>query len=209
MTPDEEAVYARSSPGVLCLLYLEQAVHEAEQAAQDPQRWFIAVPLMHLALGAILVPALAGSASMGAYIEEHQREWEAYFDALDDEDHPFPDADHMQPVSALLQRVQKKKEPEMQGRPVMLTPQQKKYLGRFTYYRNQLEHVRPGGWSLAVAELPRVLAAAAEVIRQLLQERRCCTDLEEQDEDRAERAIARIRAMAADWSRRGSANTDA
>ncbi|MCJ2135195.1 hypothetical protein MKK69_14230 [Methylobacterium sp. J-026] len=201
--------YARSSPGILCVLYLEHAAHEAEQAARDLQRWFLALPLMHLALGAILVPALAGSASMGAYIEEHQREWEAYFDALDDEDHPFPDADHMQPVSALLRRVQKKKEPEMQGRPVVLTQQQKKDLGRFTYYRNQLEHVRPGSWSLEVAGLPRVLAAVAEVIHQLLQERRCCTDLEEQDEVRAEHAITQIRTMAAGRSHQGDADAGA
>ena len=203
------AAYARSSPSLLCVLCLERAAYEAEQAAHDPQGWFIAVPLMHLALGAILVPALAGSASMGAYIEDHQREWEAYFDALDDEDRAAPDADHMQPVSVLLRRVQKKSEPEMQGRPIVLTPQQKKDLGRFTYFRNRLEHVRPGGWSLEVAGLPRVLAAAAEVIHQLLQERRCCADLEVQDEVRAQRAIAQIQTLAANWSRQKGKDVDA
>jgi hypothetical protein len=190
-------VYARSSPGILCVLYLEQTAHEAEQAIQDPQRWFIAVPLMQLALGAILVPALAGSASIGAYNEEHQQAWDAYFADPDYPDREPPQADHMQPVSALLRRVQNKTEQGMQGRPVSLTPQQKKDLASFTYLRNRMEHVRPSGWSLETAGLPRVLAAAAAVIDQLLQQPRCCTDLDPEDVDRAAAAIARVRALAA------------
>jgi hypothetical protein len=187
--------YARSSPGVLYVLYLEQAADDAERAIQDPQRWFFAIPQMYQSLGSILVAALAGSASFGAYTEKLQREWTAYFDRPDYPDHPPPEGDFMQPISALLRRAQDGSEPEMHGRPVVLTPAQKKDVVQLTYFRGQMEHVRPGGWGLEAAGLPRILAAAAEVIRQLLQERRCCTDLEEEDEMRAAEAIERINGL--------------
>ncbi|PJI55118.1 hypothetical protein CTI14_07735 [Methylobacterium radiotolerans] len=190
------ADYARGSPGVLCVLYLEQAADEAERAIQDPQRWFFAIPQMYQALGSILVAALAGSASFGAYTDKVQREWMAYFDLPDYPDHPPPEGEFMQPISALMRRVQDGSEPEMQGRPVVLSADQKKDLVRLSFYRGQMEHVRPGSWSLATGELPRILAAAAEVIRQLLEQRRCCTDLEEEAEARSIDAVRKIKALA-------------
>ena len=192
MTPD----YARSSPGILCILYLEQAAEEAERAIQDPQRWFFAIPQIYQALGSILVAALAGSASFGAYTEKVQREWTAYFDRPDYPDHPPPEGDFMQSIAALLRRVQDGSEPEMQGKPVVLSADQKKDLVQLTFYRGQMEHVRPGGLSLPTAELLRAFAVATEVIQQLLEHRRCCTDLEEEDEARAAEAIRKIKASA-------------
>lgn len=189
--------FARATPMQLCLLYLEQAAHEAERAIRNPQRWFFAVPEMHRALNCALVAALSGSEGIGAYPEKIRRQWILHFEHPDWPDRGRPRDDRVEPFTDLLKRSQDATDPWMEKRPIHLTEAQRADLARLTDFRDDMEHVKPGGWSLEVAGLPSILAAAADVLSQLFQERRCCTDLEPKDEDRAAAAIARIRALAA------------
>lgn len=184
------------SLGELCILYLEQAAHEAEQATADPRRWFFALPEMHRALGCALVAALRGPQEFGAYTAKHQAPWLAYFNDLDDPDRKPPIADRLQDVLVLLDRAQSADEPGMWGRPVVLTDEQRSDLKTLNTIRNDMQHVKPGLWFAGTAGWPRLSVSAAEVIDQLLKEPRCWTDVEPEDEDRAAAAIARIRALA-------------
>lgn len=188
--------YARTSPMQLCLLYLEQAVREAVRATKDPQRWFFAAPEMHRALNCALVAALSGSESIGAFPKKARDEWIAYFRKPNRPDLPRPREGRVESFTDLLKRAQDPAEFWMEGRPITLTDAQRADLAALTKLRNDMEHVKPRGWSIEVAGLPRMLAAAADAIDQLLQERRCCTEFEEEDEERARQAIARIRRLA-------------
>lgn len=185
------------SLGDLCILYLEQAAHEAERAMSDPRRWFFALPEMHRALGCALAAALRGPQEFGAYVAKDQRQWQAYFNDLDNPDREPPAADYLQDVSSLLKRVQSADEPGMWNRPVVLNDEHRSDLKTLNTIRNDMQHVKPRLWFAGTSGWPRLLASAAEVIDQLLKEPRCWTDVEPEDEDRAAAAIARIRALAA------------
>lgn len=188
--------YVEVSLGELCVLYLEQAAHEAERATADPRRWFFALPEMHRALGCALVAALRGPQEFGAYAAKDQRQWQAYYNHPNYPDREPPDADYLQDVSSLLKRVQSADEPGMWRRPVVLTEGHQSDLKTLNTIRNDMQHVKPGAWVVLIPGLPRLLAAAAEVIDQLLKEPRCWTDVEPENEDRAAAAIARIRSLA-------------
>ncbi|BCM88106.1 hypothetical protein [Methylobacterium indicum] len=188
--------YARTSPMRLCLLYLEQAALEASRARQNPQRWFFAAPEMHRALNCALVAALSGSEGIGAYPEKARKKWIDHFDKENWPDIPCPSEDRVESFTALLKRAQNPSDPWMSGHPIRLTESQRADLAALTELRDDMEHVKPRGWSIEVAGLPRMLAAAADAIEQILQEPRCRTELDEEDEGRAERAITCIRDLA-------------
>lgn len=194
MNPD----YARTSPMQLCLLYLEQAALEAARALKDPQRWFFAAPEMHRALNCALVAALSGPESIGAYPVKARQEWIAHFRKENWPDLPRPREGRVEAFTDLLRRAQDPSDFWMEGRPIKLTDAQRADLAALTKLRNDMEHVKPRGWSIEVAGLPRMLTAAAEAINQLLQERRCLTGFEEEDEERAKRFIACIRNLASE-----------
>jgi hypothetical protein len=188
--------FARGTPMQLCLLYLEQAACEAERAVEDPQRWFLAVPEMHRALNCALVAALSGSAGIGAYPLKIRRQWVAHFEHPDWPDRPAPRDDRIDPFTMLLARAQDAAEPEMHNRPIVLTEAQRANLARLTDLRDDMEHVKPRGWSIEASRLPRILAAAAAAIEQLLQEPRCRTSLMRKHEVCGKRSIRRIRYLA-------------
>lgn len=187
--------YARTSPIRLCLLYLEQAAHEAERAVQDPPRWFIAAPEMHRALNCALVAVLSGSEGVGAYSEKIRLQWVAHFQRPNWPDLPEPSNDRVQSFTDLLARAQDPDDPWIRGRPIKLTTAQLSDLARLTKLRDNMEHVKPRGWSIEVSGLPRILAAAAEAMAQLLQEALCRTELEEEEAARFDRSIAQIRKL--------------
>jgi hypothetical protein len=188
--------FARGTPMQLCLLYLEQAASEAERAVVDPQRWFAAVPDMHRALNCALVAALAGTDSIGAYPEKIRRQWLLHFEHPDWPDRPRPRDDRVESFSDLLRRAQDAADPWMEGRSVHLTQLQQIDLALLTDLRDDMEHVKPRGWGIEASGMPRILAAAADAIEQLLQEPRCRSSLTRKHEASGKRSIRRIRHLA-------------
>jgi len=188
-TPDN--LYAEISPASLAVHAVERAAVEFEAAMSGKnERWFFAITDIHLALTAALVETLSGTARVGALIERQQEEWLEYYAKL----RVAPeDKDRVVDFVTLLYRARDPaNERDMYG-TLTLTDREMQDLKMLHGFRNDVAHVKPVGWYLEIAGLPRIFSAAAKVLHQLFQMGPLQIHLEEDELERAEKAIAFIR----------------
>jgi hypothetical protein len=191
--------YIRITPERLSALCVVEAAGEVERAAADPVRWFFAISILHRALNCALVAALRGSAGIGAYPVKGRALWIAWFEESRSADVPPPRWNRVEEFTALLARAQDPAEPEMRGFPLTLTEVQREDLQRLNRFRADLEHVKPGHWSLEVGGLPRICGAAAFAISHLFSANGIGLHLEEDELAAALGAIERIGEAAAQF----------
>jgi hypothetical protein len=190
--------YIHITPATLAVHAIERAALEVHAAANDkPDRWWFAITDAHQALTAALVETLVGTAGIGAYDKPLQRAWLDYYEvSRTDNSAKPPEDDRVLPFPALLDRAQDKKSRRDMGGTLVLTDSDKKDLRRLNSFRNDLDHVKPRGWSLEKAGLPRIIGAAAEAMRQLFMMHPLRIHLEENELERAEEALAVILRLA-------------
>lgn len=182
-------LYARTSPALLAVHACERAASEYEAAISgDTARWFFAITDMHQALTAALVETLSGTAGIGALPKKLQQQWLIYYENRGADVQP-PADDRVITFGELLARACDTANcHDMQG-TLVLTDGEKKDLLRLNDFRNDLAHVKPRGWSLEIAGLPRIFGAAAKAIRQLFEMAPLRLHLEEDEVERAEKSI--------------------
>ncbi|MCK1492196.1 hypothetical protein IVB14_17650 [Bradyrhizobium sp. 180] len=186
-------LYARTSPALLAVHACERAATEYEAATSgDTARWFFAITDMHQALTAALVETLSGTAGIGALPRKLQQQWLNYFENRGAADAQPPADDRVVTFGELLERACDRANcHNMQG-TLTLTDDDKMDLLRLNDFRNDLAHVKPRGWSLEIAGLPRIFRAAAKIMRQLFGMAPLRLHLEEDEITRAEKAIDTI-----------------
>jgi len=186
-------LYARTSPALLAMHACERAAAEYDAAMSgETERWFFAITDVHQALTAALVETLSGTAGIGALPTKLQKQWLDYFEARRAADIQPPVDDRVITFGELLDRA---RDPanchNMQG-TLTLTEDEKQDLLSLNDFRNDLAHVKPRGWSLEIAGLPRIFGAAAKTMRQLFDMASLRLHLEEGEIERVERAIDSI-----------------
>jgi len=77
-----------------------------------------------------------------------------------------PNSHRVEDFTELLRRAQLPS-PDLLGDPLKLDARQLKDLEQLNGLRDDIEHVKPLGWSLEVSGLPRICGAAAEALSQL------------------------------------------
>ncbi|MET4720778.1 hypothetical protein ABIF63_004884 [Bradyrhizobium japonicum] len=189
----EDDLYARTSPALLAMHACERAATEyAAAMSGETERWFFAITDMHQALTAALVETLSGTAGIGALPKKLQKEWLGYFDARNDTDIEPPIEDRVITFGELLDRARDATHVhDMQG-TLALSEDEKRDLLRLNEFRNDLAHVKPRGWSLEIAGLPRIFGVAAKAARQLFNMAPLRLHLEDHQIERAEMAIDTI-----------------
>jgi hypothetical protein len=190
---DPDDLYARTSPALLAMHACERAAAEYKAAMSgEAARWFFAITDMHQALTAALVEALSGTAGIGALPKKHQKQWLDYFNARNATDIEPPAEDRVVTFGELLDRACDTANVHDMHGTLALTENEKRDLLRLNDFRNDLAHVKPRGWSLEIAGLPRIFGAAAKAMRQLFDMVHLRLHLEEDQSERAERAIDAI-----------------
>ncbi|WP_314952082.1 hypothetical protein [Bradyrhizobium cosmicum] len=186
-------LYARTSPALLAMHACERAAAEFRAAQSgEAERWFFAITDMHQAVTAALVETLSGTAGIGALPKKLQKEWMDYFEARNSTNVDPPAGDRVITFGELLDRAgDATNVHDMQG-TLALTVDEKRDLLRLNDFRNDLAHVKPRGWSLEIAGLPRIFRAAAKALEQLFDMPPLRLHLEETQIERAERAIEAI-----------------
>jgi hypothetical protein len=179
------------TPAILFAHGIERAAIEVEAAANGkPDRWWFAITDSHQALTAALVGTLRGTADIGAFYEPVRIAWLDYFERSRDDPTVKPPKDgYIMRFDDLLERAQCKDASHDMGGTLVLTEADKADLVRLNYLRNNLDHVRPGGWILEIVGLPRILGAAGEAMRQLFSMHPLRIHLEEDQIDPTESAI--------------------
>lgn len=190
----EDDLYARTSPDLLAVHATERAAIEFEAAMRgETERWFFAITDIHQALTAALVATVSGTNRIGALVGSQQEEWLNFYEASrEDPNAQAPkERDRIAPLTTLLSRAQSCND----GTGTLaLTDGEASDLKRLNDFRNDLAHVKPVGWSLEIAGLPRILRAAANTLGQLFQMSPLLIHLEEDQLNRAKAALNRFTA---------------
>ncbi|WP_284278035.1 hypothetical protein [Bradyrhizobium liaoningense] len=185
-------LYARTSPALLAVHACERAASEYEAAISgDTARWFFAITDMHQALTAALVETLSGTAGIGALPKKLQQQWLNYFQNRGAGVQPPADERVLTFVELLERACDTASCHDMQG-TLVLTDSEKKDLLSLNDFRNDLAHVKPRGWSLEIAGLPRIFGAAVKAMRQLFEMAPLRLHLEEVEMERAGKSIDAI-----------------
>jgi hypothetical protein len=158
--------FIETTPHHLSVLCVRHAALIIRNTNTDPQLWFLAIPDLHRALNCAFVAALRGTAGVGAYPPKLRHQWLKYFEVSRSGNAPAPTSERVQNFTELLGRMQNPS-PDLQGDPLKLDVQQKKDLHKLNALRDDIEHVKPTGWSLEIAGLPRICRAAATALSQL------------------------------------------
>lgn len=184
--------YIHITPERLAALCIVDAASEIEATYSEPARWFFAISKLHRALNCALVAALRGTAGIGAYAQKDRKRWIEWFDASRTADIDPPGAGRVEEFTALLTRALDPAEPEMGGSPLLLSEVQKTDLYRLNKFRGDLEHVKPGHWSLEVGGLPRIAGAVASAMHHLFEFNGIGLHLDEGETQAAREAVEQI-----------------
>lgn len=192
--------YIELTPESLSALCLVDAADEIEAALHNPVRWFFAVSKLHRALGCGLIAALRGSDGIGAYDEKTRKKWLEWFRVGIDAGQPAPTANRVDELTKLLERALDPEDPwTMAHGPISLSDEQKADLARLNSLRGNIEHVKPAHWSLEVGGLPRIAAAVAAAVSQLLDVAGIGLHLEDEELEAMRDAVTRIQAVAVQY----------
>lgn len=187
----EGCLYARISPALLAVYATERAAIEFEASmGGNPERWFFAITDIHQALTSALVETLSGTNSLGALTDEQQKQWRRYHQDRRENPDAKPPEDRFRIASfeTLLSRAKS----NQAGNPLALTRCEESDLKQLNDLRNDLQHVKPTGWSLEIAGLPRILQSAAKTMHQLFKMDPLVIHLDEDELTRAINALDRF-----------------
>ncbi|BAB51922.1 hypothetical protein [Mesorhizobium japonicum] len=188
---DADYLYARTSPALLAVHASERAASEFETAMSgDAERWFFAITDMHQALTAALVETLSGTAGIGALTERNQKQWLGHFNHT-----PGcqpPNQYRIVEFETLVDRAVDVANVHNMHGTLKLTEAESRDILRLNEFRNDLAHVKPRGWSLEIAGLPRIFGAAANAMRQLFDMAPLRLHLDDDQIQRADKAITLI-----------------
>jgi hypothetical protein len=186
---DEEVVndYATITPQHLAALSLSRAAYALPSTETDPATWFFIILDLDRALYCALIAALSGTTEIGAYPEWLRTEWIKYFEASrTDPDAKPPEKEYVEHFTKLLSWAEDGSAPLLQ-----LTAERRADILKLNEFRGDLEHVKPSGWDLEIAGLPRMSRVAAETFETLFGSFR--HRLEEEEIEQVETSISKIK----------------
>ncbi len=164
MMSDEN--YARTDPRRMAVLCIQRAAETIRSAEQNTALWFLAIPELHRAVYSALVAALTGTHGTGAYARRDRRGSPGWLQG--DQDMSSPNSQWVDTFENLLARAQQTTAvADLGGEPLKLAGQICRDLRKLNELRDDIEHVKPGGWSLEVGGLPRIANSAVVALRHL------------------------------------------
>jgi hypothetical protein len=180
------SLYAQITPHHLAALSLQRAASALEAAALHPETWFFVILDLNRALHCALIAALSGSSGIGAF--KNQTVWLRFFEeSRDNPNAKAPTGEYVLPFKDLLTKA----ENEL---ALQLSPEQRADILMLNVFRADLEHVKPSGWSLSIAGLPRICARAANAFAVLLEH--FCHRLEEHEQEQVKVSISKFEHLA-------------
>jgi hypothetical protein len=143
------------------------------------------------AMTAGLVETMTGVAGIGAFADSLQDKWREYFEKSLTDPKAKPPADER--VLFFLELLKRAQGNDAPYGPLVLTQDDIADLKRLNEFRGNLIHIKPSGWSLETAGLPRILGVVAEAMQQMFAMTPLQIHLEPDEIQRAHNAIKVIR----------------
>ena len=173
---------------------LEHAVEIAGTLQTTPLNWKWMIIAIHNALQGALVCTLSGSDGMGALGEKSMAEiWGWYHDSSDGSRSRHP-KEWLAPPLELYKRAKRTDfMREFGGAPIITTEDEDDDVQTLNILRRNFEHFTPRSWCIETAGLPRIVMSAIRVIGRLLQHPAFVLRLEQEQVDRAHRAVNGLR----------------
>jgi hypothetical protein len=195
----EEEPWVDVTPAMIALWAIERAASEMYAAMTgDQSAWPFALTNADQALTAALVQAVSGTANVGALTPKVRARWDAWHENPRASSVPDPEQDQIAEFSELMKRAFGEHIPEddrIDGQ-LWLSTADRECIALLHEFRGHLVHVKPRSWFIGAKQLPRLLGAAAEAIRQMFGRYGIRILWDDDEAERAENAIATILGLA-------------
>jgi len=181
-------MYARITPDRLATCSLCRAANGLERVTADPAVWFFIILDLNRALYAALVAALSAENFDEAYGPKLQIQWRQFWEnTRTDPNAQSPTSNRVPYLPELIEMAQT-------AQLLHLAEKQRSDIMKLNELRDNLEHVKPGGWSHNTSDLPRIVKNVAVAFEPLFD--RFQHHLEEDEVERTKFVIDRLKAAA-------------